>query len=190
MKRTCLTLLLLVSGLFTSALSFAAEKPKTINVKIETSAGDMVVALYPDKAQASVNNFLSYVDSGFYKGTIFHRVIKDFMIQGGGFDSKFVRKSTNAPIVNESSNGLSNKKGFLAMARTQAPNSATSQFFINTKDNDFLNFNNGRQGYAVFGEVISGYNIVQAIESVETATKNGHQNVPVQDVVIKDIKRL
>jgi peptidyl-prolyl cis-trans isomerase A (cyclophilin A) len=136
-----------------------------------------------------VKNFLAYVDSGFYDGTIFHRVIPDFMIQGGGFSADMTQKPTKPPIKNEADNGLQNDAFTVAMARTSVVDSATAQFFINLKDNDFLNHGGRDFGYAVFGKVIQGNDVVQKIAGVKTATKIGNQNVPVEPVVIKSAKR-
>jgi len=156
-------------------------------VKLETSQGDIVIELNDEKAPNTVANFISYVEDGFYNGTVFHRVIKDFMIQGGGFTEDFVQKSPKAPIKNEANNGLSNSRGSLAMARTGDPHSATAQFFINTVDNEFLNFR-GEQGaawgYAVFGEVVEGMDVVDTIRAVSTGNKSGHQDVPTENIVI------
>jgi len=157
-------------------------------VKLETSLGDIIIELNSDKAPNTVANFISYVESGFYDGTIFHRVIENFMIQGGGFTEDFIQKSPNDAIKNEANNGLSNVKGSLAMARTGDPHSATAQFFINTVDNDFLDFKSDKQdatwGYAVFGKVIEGMDVVDAIRVVSTGNKNGHGDVPDENVVI------
>jgi cyclophilin family peptidyl-prolyl cis-trans isomerase len=158
-------------------------------VKLQTSMGNIVIELNEQAAPVTVKNFLGYVQSGFYDGTIFHRVIPGFMIQGGGFTLKMNRKKTLDPIINEAKNGLSNKRGTLAMARTNNPNSATSQFFINHRDNDFLNYMDDNQpGYAVFGKVIEGMDVVDAIASVKTATRNGMENVPVEPVEIVSAK--
>src|SRR5262245_17268980 len=152
-------------------------------VLISTSMGDIKVELYADKAPETVKNFLAYVNAGYYDGTVFHRVMPDFMIQGGGLtaDMKDKTEGQRAPIKNESSAELKNAVGTLAMARTSAPDSATSQFFINVKDNDFLNKDKARDGvgYAVFGKVVEGMDVVKKIEQVPTATKGMHQNVPV-----------
>lgn len=156
-------------------------------VKLETNYGDIIVELNAEKAPNTVANFLSYVNDGFYDGTIFHRVIKDFMIQGGGFTEEFVQKTPKAAIKNEANNGLSNVRGSLAMARTGDPHSATAQFFINTVDNNFLDFrgeSGAAWGYAVFGQVIEGMDVVDAIRAVSTGNKNGHGDVPDENVVI------
>jgi len=157
-------------------------------VKLVTSAGDIVVELNAEKAPKTVENFVGYVKDGFYDGTLFHRVISNFMIQGGGFDKDFEQKSTGEPITNEADNGLKNNRYTLAMARTNDPHSATAQFFINVADNDFLNFTaptaNG-WGYAVFGEVVEGTDVVESIKGVATGNRGFHQDVPVDDVVIE-----
>lgn len=159
-------------------------------VVMETSMGSIEIELYADKAPETVKNFLQYVDDGFYAGTIFHRVIDGFMIQGGGFTEDMVHKPTRAPIKNEATNGLKNERGTIAMARTMVVDSATSQFFINVKDNPFLNHVDKNQyGYAVFGKVIAGMDVVDKIKTVPTTTRAGHQDVPVTPVVIKSVKR-
>ncbi|MED5619019.1 peptidylprolyl isomerase [Ideonella sp. BN130291] len=156
-------------------------------VRLATSLGDIVVQLDAEKAPKSVANFVQYVKAGHYNGTIFHRVIENFMIQGGGMTADMKEKPTKAPIPLESRNGLNNERGTLAMARTMDPNSATSQFFINVKDNPFLDAANARDGngYAVFGKVIEGMDVVDKIKAVPTGDKGGHQNVPLQPVTIK-----
>ncbi len=159
-------------------------------VTIHTSLGDIKVALNAEKAPTTVENFLAYVQSGHYDGTLFHRVIESFMIQGGGFDSEMSQKSVNAPIKCESNNELSNKVGTIAMARTSDPHSATAQFFINTKDNDFLDFTAETMqgwGYCVFGEVVEGMAVVNQIKMVETGFAAGMQDVPVDPVVIERV---
>lgn len=160
-----------------------------IYVNVETSQGDFVLELDSGRAPVTVNNFLTYVDEGFYDGTIFHRVIDNFMIQGGGFTADGQQKPTNDPIMLESQTGLKNNVGTVAMARTNAPNSATAQFFINVKDNDFLNYTPGNPGYAVFGKVASGMETVNAIRGVETGTFQQMGDWPVEPVIIKSIKR-
>ncbi len=164
--------------------SAAAENPK---VMLKTSKGDLKIELFADKSPVTVENFLSYVKDGHYDGTVFHRVIPDFMIQGGGYGSDLAEKKTKAPIKNEATNGLKNERGTLAMARTSDPNSATAQFFINTVDNAFLDHKDtGRgYGYAVFGKVVEGMDVVDSISKVPTAKKGMHQNVPVEAVVIE-----
>ena len=178
---------------FVLAASTAAAAPaggKNPVVLISTSLGDFKVELYEDKAPITVKNFLAYVNDKFYDGTIFHRVIPAFMIQGGGFDKDMTQKPTKPPIKNEAGNGLKNDNGTIAMARTGVVDSATAQFFINTKDNAFLNHKDDSTqgyGYAVFGKVVSGMDVVQKIEKVATANKGGHQNLPSEAVVIKSI---
>ena len=156
-------------------------------VKMTTSQGDLRIELDDAKAPISVANFLSYVNKGFYDGTIFHRVIRNFMVQGGGFESGMKQKDTDAQIQNEAKNGLKNDKYTLAMARTSAPHSATAQFFINTTNNGFLNNDQAQDGwgYAVFGKVVEGQNVVDLIKQVKTGNRGFHQDVPVEDVVIK-----
>lgn len=159
-----------------------------IKVKLTTSLGDITIQLNPEKAPISSANFLTYVKEGFYNGTIFHRVIPGFMAQGGGFDTSFNQKPTHAPIKNEADNGLANKRGTLAMARTNVPDSATGQFFINYKDNTFLNYTSPTPngwGYAVFGEVIQGMDVVDAMAKVPTGNRGGYQDVPTKDIVVE-----
>lgn len=157
-------------------------------VKLHTNFGDITLELDAQKAPATVANFLEYVDNGFYNNTIFHRVIDGFMIQGGGFEPGMKQKATNPSIKNEANNGLPNATYTIAMARTPDPHSASSQFFINVADNDFLNFSaptaNG-WGYCVFGKVVEGMDVVDKIKQVGTGSKAGHQDVPVEDVVIE-----
>lgn len=169
-----------------------AEGKAVTEVIIETSMGTMKAELYPDKAPETVKNFLGYVDEAFYDGTIFHRVIKGFMIQGGGFTPDMKQKQTRAPVKNEARNGLKNDRGTLAMARTQVVDSATSQFFINHKDNDSLNFRAPTAqgfGYCVFGEVIEGMDVVDAIKVVPTGNAAGMGDVPKEPVVIVSVRR-
>jgi len=180
---------LLFIGLFLLSFSVLSMAADTIKVKFITNQGDIIVELYPDKAPITVKNFVNYVDMNFYKKTIFHRVIKGFMIQGGGFTNAQDQKKALSPIKIEADNGLKNDRGTLAMARTSDPNSATSQFFINLKDNNFLNFTrktiNG-WGYTVFGKVISGMDIVDKIAQVKTIATAGQQNIPVDPIYIED----
>jgi len=167
----------------------AGENPKVI---LDTPKGQVTIELYPEKAPDTVKNFLAYVDAGFYSGTIFHRVIPGFMIQGGGFSSDMQQKPTRPPIKIESDNGLKNERGTIAMARTQDPNSATAQFFINSVDNTFLNFKAKTVqgwGYAVFGKVVQGMEVVDEISKVKTGAKGGHRDVPVEPIVITTAKR-
>jgi peptidyl-prolyl cis-trans isomerase B (cyclophilin B) len=162
----------------------------TKTVEMVTSAGSMRIELDDEKAPQSVANFLAYVAKGHYADTVFHRVIKGFMIQGGGFAPGMSQKPTDAPIANEANNGLKNKKYSLAMARTSVPHSATAQFFINTKDNGFLDFTSESPqgwGYAVFGRVVDGTDVVDKIESARTGRRGMHDDVPVEDVVIKSV---
>jgi cyclophilin family peptidyl-prolyl cis-trans isomerase len=168
-----------------------AEQAKNPVVTMSTSMGDIRIELNSDKAPISTQNFLDYINEGHFDGLIFHRVIPGFMIQGGGFDSAMSQKKSKAPIKNEASNGLKNVTGSIAMARTNVVDSATAQFFINVKDNDFLNHKNTSPdgyGYAVFGQVIDGMDVVHAIEKVKTGNRGMHQDVPVQAVVINSVK--
>jgi peptidyl-prolyl cis-trans isomerase B (cyclophilin B) len=154
-------------------------------VKLHTNKGSFTIELDAEKAPVTVKNFLEYVNSGFYSGTIFHRVINNFMIQGGGFEPGMKQKKTNAPIKNEAANGLKNDMYTIAMARTGDPNSATAQFFINVKDNGFLNYpGQDGWGYCVFGKVVEGTEVVDAIRNVKTGNRSGFQDVPLEDVVI------
>ena len=156
-------------------------------VKLATSAGDIVIELDAAKAPKTVENFVEYVKAGHYNGTVFHRVIENFMIQGGGMTADMKEKTTRAPIALESRNGLNNERGSVAMARTGDPNSATAQFFINVKDNEFLNAAKARDGngYAVFGKVVAGMDVVDKIRNVPTGNKGPHENVPIEPVTIK-----
>jgi len=164
--------------------SGTAEGPKMVELK--TSMGDIVIELFEDQAPVTVSNFLRYVREGFYDGTIFHRVIPDFMIQGGGLTADMQRKQTHPAIVNEASNGLKNGRGTIAMARQPAPDTATSQFFINQRDNDSLNYVAGvKPGYAVFGKVVEGMEVVDRIAAVKTTRKGPYSDVPVEAVVIE-----
>jgi len=162
---------------------------ETKSVKLETSMGTIVIELNEQAAPITVKNFLGYVEEGFYDGTIFHRVIPDFMIQGGGFTDQMVEKQTREAIINEAKNGLKNERGTIAMARKPHPDSATVQFFINHRDNAPLNYvENGNPGYAVFGKIIEGMDVVDAIASVNTTTRMGYNDVPVKAVVIKSAR--
>ncbi len=170
-----------------SGVSMAEEKSKNPVVVLKTNYGDIYIELYPDKAPITVENFLTYVKEGFYDGLIFHRVIPNFVIQGGGFDKDMKpRKPTHPPIKNESDNGLSNVRGTISMARTSDPHSASSQFFINLRDNTFLDYGKTPQkwGYAVFGKVIKGMDVVDKIASVKTTIKPPYRDVPVEPVII------
>lgn len=186
-KRLILTILFFTMTVGMSITSLAAE---TIKVKMITNKGDVVLELYPDKAPATVKNFVNYVEMNFYKKTIFHRVIKGFMIQGGGYTNAQDRKKALSPIKNEADNGLKNDRGTIAMARTRDPHSATAQFFINLKNNDFLNFTrksiNG-WGYTVFGKVIEGMDVVDKIANVKTTQVAAQQNIPVDPIYIEDM---
>ncbi len=169
------------------------KKEKAVSVKIETSLGSIVVELDSEKAPITVKNFLNYVERKFYDDLVFHRVIKDFMIQGGGFDKDLKLRPTDAPIKNEASNGLKNMKGTIAMARTPDPNSASSQFFINLKDNDFLNYKGplpADAGYAVFGKVSEGLDVVEKIGAVKTSASGQMRDVPAEPVIIKSIRKV
>lgn len=160
-------------------------------VRMHTSLGDILIELDEAKAPKTCANFLAYVENGHYKDTIFHRVINNFMIQGGGFMADMMQKATLEPIENEAKNGLSNKAGTIAMARTNAPHSATAQFFINVADNKFLDFpGHDGWGYCVFGRVTGGMDVVNRIKESETATKAGHQDVPVEPIIIKEVSVL
>lgn len=161
----------------------------SVMVKLETSKGDIVLELNKKAAPVTVANFLTYVNEGFYDGTIFHRVIANFMVQGGGFTPDMAQKKTHPPIVNEADNGLKNDRGTIAMARTNNPDSATSQFFINHKDSTFLNYaGKGKPGYAVFGKVVEGMDVVDAIAAVKTTRKGRFSDVPAEPVMIKSAK--
>ena len=178
-------------GLLISASVLAADNPK---VRIETTMGVIELELDAARAPTTVENFLRYVNEGFYNGTIFHRVIKGFMIQGGGYTSDFDKKRTHDPVANEAFNGLKNNRGTIAMARTNMPHSATAQFFINTVNNDALNFRNKSMrgwGYAVFGKVTKGMDVVDRIESVQTGAGGiFHQDVPQHTVLIKKVEHV
>jgi len=189
LSLVCLACLLAIVG---SASGAEPEKapaaPAHPQVLLETSKGNVVLELYPDKAPKSVENFLQYVKAGFYNGTIFHRVIPDFMVQGGGFTADMTQKPTKPPVPNEADNRVLNERGTVAMARTNDPNSATSQFFVNLKHNGFLNFTGKTTsgwGYTVFGKVVEGMDVVDAIAQVPTTRKGSYENVPAQAVVIK-----
>jgi peptidyl-prolyl cis-trans isomerase A (cyclophilin A) len=197
-----------LAGAASAPLAQGAAAPRVL---LSTSAGDITIELNRDKAPKSVDNFIGYVKAGHYDGTVFHRVIDGFMIQGGGFTPDMSQKPTRAPIPLESSNGLPNDRGTVAMARTADPNSATAQFFINVSDNQFLNYRKFEKdtelptkgggtrtipagtvndGYAVFGKVVAGMEVVDKIKGVPTGSNGGHQNVPTQPVVIKSAKLL
>lgn len=186
-----LTALMTLVAVGAMGVSSAPAAEKNPIVTIETSMGDIQVELFADKAPATVKNFLSYVDDKFYDGVVFHRVISNFMIQGGGMEPGLKEKKTKEAIKNEADNNVSNERGTIAMARTSDPDSATAQFFINVKDNNFLNHKSKlpkEYGYCAFGKVIKGMDVVDKIKEVEVEDKGAHQSVPVKDVVIKSIR--
>ncbi len=187
---------ILIAGLALCCVGMAfAEEGETVEkpiVVMTTSMGEIVIELDAEKAPITVTNFLQYVDDEHYDGTVFHRVIKSFMIQGGGFNAEMIQKDNRDPIKNEANNGLTNELGTIAMARTQVVDSATSQFFINTKNNASLNFRSPDPrgyGYCVFGKVIDGMDVVVKIEDSATANKGGLQNVPVEMITIESVRR-
>ncbi|MFN7989444.1 MAG: peptidylprolyl isomerase [Thermoanaerobaculia bacterium] len=184
---TCVLLLLPFLAAFTASAQSANP-----SVVVKTSMGSFTIELFPDKAPETVKNFLQYVDEGFYSGTIFHRVIDGFMVQGGGLDKNMTKKATRAPIVNEAGNKLKNTVGTVAMARTGEPNSATAQFFVNVKDNAFLDYRDSSRegiGYCVFGKVVQGMDVVEKIKAVPTGVKAGMRDVPETPVVIESVTR-
>ncbi len=182
LKKFLLSLLLSVTVLNTA---FADDVNPV--VVMTTSAGVIELELMPEQAPLTVANFLRYVDNGFFTNTIFHRVIDNFMIQGGGFSVDMERKDTLPPVANESVNGLPNMRGTIAMARTNDPNSATSQFFINLKNNDFLNAKGPRPGYAVFGKVVKGMDVITQVGHVQTGRQGPYKDVPVEPIVIQSV---
>lgn len=189
---TKIFLAILFAGLF---LTFSGAAATAANPKVlmKTSQGDITIELYQDKAPISVGNFLSYVDNKFYDGTIFHRVIKGFMIQGGGLTADFQEKAAKPPIKNEAANGLKNERGTIAMARTPVVDSATCQFFINHKNNSFLDHRDNSEegyGYAVFGKVIAGMDVVDAIANAPTGTIHGYEDVPRETVTIISVQKI
>lgn len=189
--RKTLLASLFAGVMMTATANEAAAAGPNPQVLMKTSLGDIVIELYPEKAPKTVANFLQYVDDGFYSGLIFHRVIGNFMIQGGGFDKDMKQKSTRGPIPLESRNGLKNDAGTIAMARTSVPDSATSQFFINTVNNASLNHPNpDGNGYAVFGKVVSGMETVEKIAKVKTGRSGPHSDVPSEPVVIESVSRV
>ena len=193
MQLTILSLIFLVSVAMVVSPSESGAGEENPVVLMETSLGNIKIELDQAKAPITVKNFLSYVDEKFYDGTIFHRVIGNFMIQGGGFTADMQQKRAKAPIKNEAGNGLKNMTGTIAMARTNVVDSATAQFFINVVDNDFLNHQNTTPqgfGYAVFGKVIEGIDVVDKIKAVKTGSKMGFSDVPAETVVIKSVKRV
>jgi peptidyl-prolyl cis-trans isomerase A (cyclophilin A) len=205
-RKICITVVALCAAALFSGVFFTAREAQAVQdtktvkkmetkkmentqVVFSTNQGEITIELYADKAPITVKNFLAYVDEGFFSDTIFHRVIPGFMIQGGGFKKDMSQKPTKAPIKNEADNGLRNSRGTLAMARTGVVDSATAQFFINLTDNSFLDHGVRDFGYAVFGKVVSGMDIVDKIAAVKTATTGGHQNVPVEPVIVTGAKR-
>lgn len=180
-KHIPIALSLLLCSLMSSAQTL---------VNIETNKGLISVALYDDKTPISVDNFKRYISKGFYDGTVFHRVIPGFMIQGGGFEQGMIKKPTDAPIKNEAQAFIPNKRGTIAMARTNAPDSATAQFFINLKNNNFLNKSASQAGYAVFGEVIEGMDVVDMIAATKTGKRGPYGDVPTQDIIIERISEV
>ena len=184
MKKHLIAFALLAS----SALNALAANPM---VELKTTQGDIVVEVFADKAPKSADNFIQYVKDGFYNGTVFHRVIDGFMVQGGGFDADMKQKSTRAPIDNEAKNGLRNEAGTLAMARTADPHSASSQFFINLVPNTALDYpSRDGWGYAVFAKVVKGLDVVETIAKLPTANRGFHQNVPVESVIVNSARVL
>jgi cyclophilin family peptidyl-prolyl cis-trans isomerase len=183
-----ITILLLALGGLTGPIALAAAP---VNVLMKTSMGDIRLELYPDKAPVTVQNFLDYANSGFYDGTIFHRVISHFMIQGGGFTPDMQKKPTREPIVNEGNNGLSNRRGSIAMARLPQPDSATAQFFINVQNNMNLDYKDERNpGYAVFGQVTEGLDVVDDIRFVKTTRAGPYSDVQAEPVIIEEVRVL
>jgi cyclophilin family peptidyl-prolyl cis-trans isomerase len=194
-RKALMVVAVVVTGFLAAHASYAAEgdakQSKNPVAVMETSEGTIQLELWPEKAPITVKNFIRYAEEGFYDGTIFHRVIDDFMIQGGGFTPDMKQKQPHEPIKNEASAELKNEKGTIAMARTGVVDSATAQFFINVKDNTSLNHRDTSQagyGYAVFGKVVEGMDVVDKIKKVNTATQGSHQNVPVKPVIIQSVK--
>ncbi|MDJ0987214.1 MAG: peptidylprolyl isomerase [Desulfobacterales bacterium] len=184
---------LLIVGFAVLLMTLTAAADENPKVVLETSKGKIVLELNANKAPQTVKNFLAYVDAGFYSNTVFHRVIPNFMIQGGGFTVDMQQKETRAAIRNEAANGLLNQRGTIAMARTPNPHSATAQFFINTKNNDFLNYKGKTSqgwGYAVFGQVVEGMDVVDRISKVQTVTRGRFRDVPAEPIVIKQATRM
>lgn len=185
MRWLLCALMLLLTPLLKADNTMPNDQPK---VKLETSLGNIILQLDKEKAPLTTENFLQYVKDGFYDGTLFHRVIPGFMAQGGGFSADFTQKQTRAPIPNEADNGLKNRRGTVAMARTADPHSATAQFFINYADNAFLDYKNSTPqgwGYAVFGQVVEGMEVVDEMAKIPTGSSGMHQNVPKTDIVIE-----
>jgi len=187
-RKNAVTLVLIVVMLVSvGSLFFGNKAAKKVNVIMETSMGAIELELDSEKAPVTVANFVEYASDGNFEGTVFHRVIPGFMIQGGGLTSNGAEKPTRDPIVLESRNGLRNVRGAIAMARTSVPDSATSQFFINLVDNSFLDYSTGNDGYAVFGRVVKGLDVVDAIAGVGTGSRGPFDDWPVQDVVIQEV---
>ena len=187
MKRTLISMII---ALVVVSAAIAGDNPR---VEMDTTKGKIILELNAGQAPKTVENFLAYVDAGFYNGTIFHRVIPNFMIQGGGFTADMQQKKTRAPIENEADNRLRNERGTIAMARTPNPHSATAQFFINTKNNEFLNYKGKSPqgwGYAVFGHVVEGMTVVDAISGAKTGTRDRFRDVPTEPIVIRKAVRL
>ena len=159
-------------------------------IRFETTLGNFTVELYDDKAPVSAENFLKYVDEGFFDGTVFHRIVPGFVIQGGGLTPDYVHKKTHPPVKNEAANGVRNERGTLSMARTDEIHSATSQFFVNLADNDFLDQRPGQYGYAVFGRIAEGMDVIDRIAKVGTGRRKGHSDAPLEDIVITSARRL
>ena len=159
-------------------------------IRFETTHGGFTIELFEKDAPLTVINFRQYVDDGFFDGTIFHRIVPGFVIQGGGMTSDFSQKPTRAPVKNEANNGLQNERGTLSMARTDSPHSATSQFFVNLKDNAFLDHRPGQHGYAVFGRVVDGIEVIDKIAAVHTGRRQGYTDAPMEDVIIKSARHL
>ncbi len=181
------------SRFFRQAPRYAGRSHTTLGIpmiRFETSLGDFTIELFEKEAPESVANFTRYIDEGFFDGTIFHRIVPGFVIQGGGFTEDMTQKKTKPPVKNEADNGLKNKRGTLSMARTNDINSATSQFFVNLKDNDFLDHSRGNFGYAVFAKVTEGMDVVDKIAAVETGRKRGFDDVPVEAVTMKSVRRV
>ena len=188
MKTTLARALMAAALLLATSVALAADAPRVV---MKTSLGEIELTLDAERAPRTVANFLRYVDEGFYDGTIFHRVINGFMIQGGGYDENLERKRTHEPVRNEAKNGLRNLRGTISMARTNAPHSATAQFFINHADNKNLDYPSfDGWGYAVFGKVTGGMETVDKIADVYTTSRNGMQNVPEQSVIIESVSRI
>ncbi|KZX78169.1 peptidylprolyl isomerase [Oleiphilus sp. HI0009] len=174
--------------IFATALLLSTTLSAATTAIIKTSLGEMAVKLYDQQAPITTKNFIAYVNSGFYNDTIFHRVIPGFMVQGGGFEKGMVKKPTNAPIQNEAKPTTPNKRGTLSMARTNDPNSATAQFFINVVDNHFLNKSSSQAGYAVFGEIVRGMEVADQISATKTGRRGPYGDVPVTDIIIEEIR--